>query len=731
MRLSQTRRRFLKLIGATTVTTTVVGKSSTEVAAQVNESWPQYKYAAAKTGYASNNTAPKSDIQTDWNYNTGSETRLAVNGDTVFVSSNTFEGDNVYALSTADGSVRWSVDIRNLEKYQPAITNEMVFVCSRDGLYALSAADGSTNWIFSGGQSSNDVILHIPTPVVVDDTVFVQVRNNAVYALSADDGSVQWNTQINDTGSTSGGYPAVANGTVYVPSGEILYALDATDGTEQWTFSAPISGFSTPVVTGDTIYAPLINGYLNVLRANDGTEQYESRNIVGVRSVAVTENSVFIDKRGGQIQSLSINDLSEQWISEVDIGASSRTPLSVVDNLVIFGDTDNTAESQHLYAISADDGSEQWDFEVSSDINYEVTPVVANKTIFIGTEDGIQAITGESSSLETTSGSSSRDDTEQTSEIDQQEGEVAESQENNEGSPNGGTTIFRRFRGDSALPIGVVGGGILGGIGIAAYRRLQSDTDDTTSVSANTNSEETAIAESSSSKPVEKEGYIESTYTDYEQDVELRQTEYLNVTIASVDNYADVAFYTSAHINSETIDKALADELASGFETWSKVDDHENILTVYQHGDTPTLWAAVELADNTFDPADFADESVVTKRNLIVDLCNAVYEGHRYGLAHGGLGVSTFVVETDGTPTLRVGDWGVTDAVINDNADQSSDIDQVVDIAFELFTSESPAADINSITYPDGLESVFETAWDDGEGYETVIHFRDAILEAI
>jgi hypothetical protein len=244
---------------------------------------------------------------------------------------------------------------------------------------------------------------------------------------------------------------------------------------------------------------------------------------------------------------------------------------------------------------------------------------------------------------------------------------------------------------------------------------------------------QTASSESTGATDGNQELNVQQTeYDNFDIGKILRSTKYVNVNRAvDPSEQVTVALYSTVSDKGNTIEESLFDEVNKGFGTWTNIDDHENILSVYANGNTPKPWAAVELANDSFDPADFIDEPIASKRELIVDLCDAVHEGHRYGLSHGSLDTATYIVDSREGSMIKIGDWGITEAAIDGDANQEADIEQVVEIAFELFTGETVSnADPESISYPDGFKSVFETIWENNSSYETVIHFRDAILEA-
>jgi hypothetical protein len=347
--------------------------------------------------------------------------------------------------------------------------------------------------------------------------------------------------------------------------------------------------------------------------------------------------------------------------------------------------------------------------------------VVDGISYFTPTETNGTETSGSSGSGTTGGGTSGSTDDTQTSGSNEGESE----------SNGVAATLFQESPGGGGSLLPLLGISGVGGLGFLAYRRMQTD-DETSAETTTAPAELGTDSEHSSTDSPSPESYSD-TYADYTEGTTLRSMGHIQVTHATSETHADpVALYAIGRDEMETLDTEVFNSITEGFESWSTIDDHENILSVYNHGKTPAPWAAIELVETQFDPAAFTDESLARKRELIEDLCEAVHEGHRYGLTHGSLDTGTFVIEADGEPSLKIGDWGITEPAISDTADQQSDIDQVVNLAFELFTGEPPSIDEpESASYPDGLKAVFKPLWQDEEAFETVIHFRDAIDEAI
>ncbi len=210
---------------------------------------------------------------------------------------------NVYAINAATGTVLWDTpdwDAGTLDEVSisAAVANETVYLgycvlsastgvgtnsgsgCSDTGLSGapavvdgvvysgysdVSAAGPGVSWGFPTGSSLNPS--GFSSPAVANGVVYVGASNplsdqpaSSVYALNAGTGSVQagWPFQAGSIGYASlaiTSSPAVANGVVYVGSGDNnIYALDASTGAKLWQFTTGSTVESSPAVANGVVY---------------------------------------------------------------------------------------------------------------------------------------------------------------------------------------------------------------------------------------------------------------------------------------------------------------------------------------------------------------------------------------------------------------------------------------------------------------------------------------------
>jgi outer membrane protein assembly factor BamB len=172
----------------------------------------------------------------------------------------------LYAVSTQDGTIKWSTPNAGGDQSSPAVTTTGVYVSySCNNAFALSPSTGAVIWhhtssCFGGGgrtpvfynervyirdSSLDDVALDSATGIPVADffafaapafhgsTAFILTPLFTLEARDISSGTLKWSFAGDGNLSSA---PIVVNGIVYVGStGGKLYALDQNTGTNVWT----------------------------------------------------------------------------------------------------------------------------------------------------------------------------------------------------------------------------------------------------------------------------------------------------------------------------------------------------------------------------------------------------------------------------------------------------------------------------------------------------------------
>ena len=279
-----------------------------------------------------------------------SESSPAVVEDVVYVGS---DDGNLHAIDAQDGTHRWQVRLGDRVPSSPAVVGGLVYVGSMDdtddgydgNFYALSAEDGTERWRFSGTGAI------LSAPAVVDGVVYIGSENQTLYAVNAEDGTERWRFSTGEYGIYPS--PVVANGVVYVSSGDPLvrgggtdlFALNADTGTERWRFSAGYVIAASPAVVDGVVYIAGMD-LLHALNADDGTERWRVDLDSELWNSPAVVNGVVYMGTDSSLHALNADDGTERW--RVVIGYGSPSSPAIVDGVVYTGCSDGT-----FYAIGA------------------------------------------------------------------------------------------------------------------------------------------------------------------------------------------------------------------------------------------------------------------------------------------------------------------------------------------------------------------------------------------
>jgi len=195
-----------------------------------------------------------------WNYTTNGRvvSAPAVSDGRVYVSS--VEDHNIYCLNATTGTKIWNYTTGDEAWSTSTVAYGKVYVGSNDyNIYCLNATTGTKIWNYTTGN-----IIYMCSPAIADGKVYAGSHDSNVYCFNASTGTKIWNY------STSGevyGSPAIADGKVYATSridGNI-YCLNASTGAFIWSYltdnpsllygGAVVANGVVYVVSGNTIYA--------------------------------------------------------------------------------------------------------------------------------------------------------------------------------------------------------------------------------------------------------------------------------------------------------------------------------------------------------------------------------------------------------------------------------------------------------------------------------------------
>lgn len=676
----------------------------------------------------------------------------------------------------------------------PVIDDENIYFGA--GSDTDSAEDGNAAFVYALDRTTGDVQWRhkiadkdwMDVGVVLDDDKVITGTASTppedasdgvgqALALSKSNGDLEWATNI-----TPESVPAVYNGEVYMAgSSGRVYALDGSSGEIQWEFNTGGSMYS-PTVTDDAVYASNHDGFLYAIDRNTG-EQLWNFDAPGGLSVspAVWESYIIAGTWHGRIEGgsdavvFALNpDGSTAWT--VDINANVTSDPVVVDNVLYISTLDGV-----LHALDPEDGTELWNFGLGGE--FWVSPTIDSDGMIMTANDGTVSYLVDQSADQST------ETTPPPSGNDTQEGNTSASDNPIRGS---GPLILGGASGTLALILGYLGWRRRTESGVSESDSDDSVTDSAAKVSTDnlTKSNGTAKSEDDAAQADDKNvgkmrdgvrGPPPTIPTSKGHSLEFEsfeKEEYIGGG-ANADVYrAIVTKSTTSEVYaikeprfSGSIDQGTIDRFLSEAEIWSKVDDHEFIVSVYDYDDEPAPWIRLEYMDGGSLRKRIGATTIPEAAWYTQCIADGVAHAHSHGVAHLDLKPENILFRTtepEYWDVPKVSDWGLAkmllehsksvqglspeyaapeqfDQDVHGPPDQRTDIYQLGTIFYELFTGQPPfVGDMTSIMHstlheeiepptavnpqlPERLDEILLTALQrqKADRYESVLYLRD------
>jgi outer membrane protein assembly factor BamB len=291
--------------------------------------------------------------------------------------------NSVYAVRTADGSLKWSYDTGGDVHSTPAVGIDGIIYAGslNNSVYALDPVSGLPIWSYALNNGVNS------SPAIgADGTIYFGSIDNSVYALDSD-GTLKWSYPTGDDISVSS--PAIAaDGTVYIGSRDnSLYALNP-DGTLKWSYSTGGEIFSSPAIGADgTIYVGSQDLYFHAVNP-DGTVKWISAIVGGVPSSPAIgpDGTVYVGSWTYGLQAFDPDDGSFIWTC----GGGGLTCPSLDHSPVVGADgTIYVGTRQADFIAVNPDGTFKWAPATGWYLyNYSSAAIDIDGTIYTGDNDG-------------------------------------------------------------------------------------------------------------------------------------------------------------------------------------------------------------------------------------------------------------------------------------------------------------------------------------------------------
>ena len=301
-----------------------------------------------------------------------------------------FENQQI-ALNATTGAVLWTTLTKGPMIFDGAYSDGRFFRGGTDDntMYCFNATNGQILWTYTPDTNG----YFVTAPAIAYGMVYEMNKDGYLYAISLATGDIVWQYSASDKTLIWPGMPTVADGKVYVTTGEIaayngpsgtseFACLNAYNGQPVWTL--PIEALppreSVAIAYGDLYIIP--GDVTTAVDTLTGTEYSTVNQVwaIGSSSSPVSNWSMWgADPTHSSSAQEGPSNLTLAWQFTTN-GAVISSP-TVVDGIVYVGSQD-----KNIYAIGAWSGNLIWNFTTKAAI--ASSPAVANGEVYTGGDDG-------------------------------------------------------------------------------------------------------------------------------------------------------------------------------------------------------------------------------------------------------------------------------------------------------------------------------------------------------
>jgi outer membrane protein assembly factor BamB len=309
-------------------------------------------------------------------------------GDLVFAGS--FENQQL-ALNAKTGKIVWTTLTKGPMIFNAAYSDGRLIRGGTDDntLYCFNATNGETLWAYTPDSDG----YFVTGPAIAYGMVYEMNKDGYFYAIDIQTGELVWKYKGPNDTLLWPGIPAVADGKVYVTTGEVAQyggqygvsqfaCLNAFTGELIWAL--PIEALapreSIALAYGNLYMIP--GNVTTSVDASSGNEYSRLDELWCIGSASISTSNWSMWRSDPERSSASLfgpSNLSLAW--KFSTNGSVISSPTVVDGIVYFGSQD-----KNIYAIGAWSGELIWKFTANG--AFESTPAVVDGKLYTGGDDG-------------------------------------------------------------------------------------------------------------------------------------------------------------------------------------------------------------------------------------------------------------------------------------------------------------------------------------------------------
>jgi outer membrane protein assembly factor BamB len=297
------------------------------------------------------------------------------------------------ALNATTGAVMWSTLTKGPMIFNGAYSDGRFVRGGTDDntMYCFNATTGDILWTFT--PKSDPEGYFITGPAIAYGMVYEMNKNGNLYAVDLQTGNMIWKYKGPDDELLWPGMPSVADGKVYVTTGQAAFyggkvglsefaCVDAYTGKAIWTLpmEAMAPRESVAIAYGKVYLIPgNITTEIDLTSGNEYTRDDQVW-CIGASSISVSNWSSWrADSTHSSTAEEGPTNLDLTW--KFTTNGSVISSPTVVNGIVYFGSQD-----KNIYAVGAWSGSLIWSFATNDAV--ESSLAVANGKVYTGGDDG-------------------------------------------------------------------------------------------------------------------------------------------------------------------------------------------------------------------------------------------------------------------------------------------------------------------------------------------------------
>ncbi len=263
----------------------------------------------------------------------------------------------------------------------PSLAEQTLLVAHKAKLYALDSTSFEARWIFPSSTGTGGIRPRAlyGTPAIENGVVYIPTYSNKLYAVELATGKLKWTNPFKAGDTLVGGVLASAGKVYFGSSDGSVYAVDGQSGTKDWSFKTDKEVWSTPVLSGSTLFVTSLDGSLYALDSASGRELWSFKTEAGVAATPVVSEADGLAYVGGfdsRLRAIDIETHRQRWA----VKATNwfwATPL-LANGVVYAGALDGK-----VYALDADSGRAHWDRPFKTDSEIRAAPVMAGNVLVV------------------------------------------------------------------------------------------------------------------------------------------------------------------------------------------------------------------------------------------------------------------------------------------------------------------------------------------------------------